>query len=144
MVKSRGREVWPWWKRAPIRCARWGYNILFGPFLTKLPDGTVQASMTRISVAAFTVVECWRLVPQDGPGQMRLVPVIGWPDAFLALCILFALPIDAALSKAKPAEVLGFLRSPFSRTGDAVEAGAAVTTTLEQQITPADKGEGDV
>ena len=134
---GRGRQVWPWWKRTPTRCVRWAYNIVFGPFLTKLPDGTVQASMTRISVAAFTVVQCWRLIPQDGPGEMRLVPVIGWPDAFLALCILFALPIDAALTKAKPTEVLNFLGRPFGRAQDAVEQGAAVTTTLEQQITPA-------
>lgn len=103
------REPWPWWKRGVVTSGRWLFNLLVGPFLSKLPDGTVQTSMTRVAVAAFTVVECFRLLPQDGPGAMRLVPIIGWADAFLAFCVLFALPIDAALSKAKPSEVLGLL-----------------------------------
>ena len=134
-MKRAPRDVWPWWKRAPVSFLRGLFNIFVGPFLTKLPDSTIQGSMTRVSVAAFTVVQCWRLMPQDGPGELRIVPVIGWPDAFLALCILFALPLDAALTKAKPSEVLGFLRAPFSRGGEAVDAGADVTTTLKQEIT---------
>jgi len=149
MTRPPRRDVWPWWKRLPVRFVRGLFNILVGPFLTKLPDRVIQGSMTRVSVAAFTVVECWRLMPQNGPGELRLVPIIGWPDAFMALCILFALPIDAALQKAKPAEVLGLLKSPFARAGEAVDAGAAaametgaeVTTTLKQQINPQPEGQ---
>lgn len=93
-----GRNIWPWWRRLPFRFGRFLFNFFIGPFLTKFPDGTVQASMTRIAVAIFTVVEAYRLLPQPGPGEMRLVPVIGWPDAFLAFCILFALAIDKAMT----------------------------------------------
>lgn len=144
------RDPWPWWKRGPVTLARWLFNVFLGPFLTKLPDGTVQGGMTRIAVAAFTVVEVYRLMPQPGPGEMRLVPIIGWADAFLAFCVLFALPIDNALTKAKPTEVLELLGKPFSGASSAIEQGAGVTTTLQQEITPApdaaepEEGEGDL
>lgn len=131
------RDAWPWWKRGPITLGRWVFNVVVGPFLTKLPDRTVQGSMTRIAVAAFTVVEVYRLMPQPGPGALRIVPVIGWADAFLAFCVLFALPIDNALAKAKPAEVLELLGKPFAGASSAVEQGAQVTTTLQQEVTPA-------
>lgn len=133
------REPWPWWKRATVGTGRWSFNLLIGPFLTKLPDGTVQASMTRVAVAAFTVVECFRLLPQNGPGEMRLVPVIGWADAFLAFCVLFALPIDAAMSKAKPQEVLGLL-GRMRGQGDDVQA---VTVQQTASVTTPEAGEGD-
>jgi len=153
MTRPPRRDVWPWWKRAPVRFVRGLYNIFVGPFLTKLPDGSggwiMQGSMTRCAVAAFTVVECFRLMPQNGPGELRIVPVISVAEAVLAFCILFALPIDAALQKAKPSEVLGLLKSPFARAGEAVdagataavEAGAEVTTTLKQQINPQPEGQ---
>jgi hypothetical protein len=121
-----GRRIWSW----PERVAYWVYGFVVGPFLTKLPDGTVQGSMTRWAVAAFTAAEIVRLVAVP---QMPL----GWPDAFVVFFILFALPIDNALSRAQPKDVLELLGKPFARAGEAIDQGAQVTTTLTQDITPA-------
>lgn len=120
------RRIWSW----PERLAYWVYGFLIGPFLTKLPDGTVQGSMTRWAVAGFSIAEIVRLIA---------VPpmALGWPDAFVVFFILFALPIDNALSRAKPAEVLELLGKPFAGARDAVDQGAAVTTTLTQEVAPA-------
>lgn len=119
-------RVWSW----PERAGYWAYGFFLGPFLTKLPDGTINGSMTRWAVAAFTVAEIKRL--------LAVPPVaLGWADAFTVFFILFALPIDNALSKAAPRDVLGLLGKPFARTGDAIDQGAQVTTTLTQDVTPA-------
>lgn len=125
------RRVWSW----PERAAYWLYGFLLGPFLTKHVDGTVTGSMTRWAVAAFTVAEIMRLTPYRTP-EGWTVPPIGWPDVFMAFFILYALPIDNALSRAKPAEVLELLQAPFARAGEMVDSGAAVTTTLTQEVTP--------
>ena len=91
--------------------------------------------MTRVAVAAFTVVECFRLLPQNGPGTLRIVPVIGWADAFLAFCVLFALPIDSALTRAKPSEVLGLL-GKFRGQGDSTDTVTETTTTTATATGP--------
>jgi len=96
--RPEGRKVWSAPRRCFARLSHWAYNFFIGPFLTRFPDGTIQASMTRICTAGLMFVEVWRLRPQPAPGGMWLVPVIGWPDAFLAFCILFALPLDKALT----------------------------------------------
>lgn len=90
------RREWSWGERVLF----WIYNVLVGPFLTRLPDGTVQGSMTRIATAMFTIAEIARLRPQFQPGAgLWLVPVIGWPDAFMVVATLFALPLDNAMTK---------------------------------------------
>ena len=119
------RERWPWPRRALYSTGRWIFNLLIGPFLTKLPDGTIQASMTRISVAAFMVVECYRLMPQPGPGDLRLVPVIGWPDAFLAFFVLFALAIDKAMTTLAERNPEKLVETLLGRMGIGEVAGRA-------------------
>lgn len=125
--RGSGARIWSW----PERLAYWGYGFFVGPFLTKLPDGTVNGSMTRWAVAAFTVAEIKRLLA---------VPpaALGWPDCITVFFILFALPIDNALSHAKPRDVLELLGKPFARAGEAIDQGAQVTTTLQQEVTPPD------
>lgn len=137
------RRPWSW----PERVAYWLYGFFIGPFLTRHADGTITGAMTRWAVAAFTVAQVTRLLAR--PPQP-----LGWPDAFVVFCILFALPIDNALSRAKPKEVLDLIGRPFGAASEAVDAGAQVTTTLQQKITPdptpgapaaeREQGEGDV
>lgn len=55
-------------------------------------------STTRWAVALFTLAEVWRLLHAP-------VGSVTWPEAFVVFVILFALPIDGALSKA-PAEAV--------------------------------------
>lgn len=124
-IAARERRKWAWWERGLY----WLYGFFVGPFLTKHSDGTVTGAMTRWAVAAFTVAQVTRLLAR--PPQP-----LGWPDAFVVFCILFALPIDNALSRAKPKEVLDLLGKPFARAGEAIDAGAYVTTTLTQEVTP--------
>lgn len=96
--RPHGRGVWSPARRFGWRLGCWLFNFCIGPFLTKLEDGTVQASMTRIAVAGFSVAVIVRLLPVKAADGGYSVPVIGWPDAFLAFVILFALPIDGALT----------------------------------------------
>lgn len=142
-VARPGRRVWSW----PERVLYWFYGFFLGPFLTKHADGTITGSMTRWAVAAFSVAEIARLLPVRGSDGGWSVPPLGWPDAFMVFFILFALPIDNALSRAKPKDVLDLLGRPFGSAATAVDQGAAVTTTLKQEITPEptpdpDQGEG--
>lgn len=131
-VRPDGRKVWPWWRRVPVRVGRWAWNLFVGPFLTKHSDGTIQASMTRVAVAAFTVAEIMRLIPVQGADGGWTVAPIGWPDAFLAFCILFALPIDgalAAVAKRNPEKLVDAL---LSRMGVGDVANVAPSFTPHQ------------
>lgn len=130
-VAREERRPWSWWERGYY----WLYGFLLGPFLTKHADGTITGSMTRWAVAVFTVAEIKRLLS---------VPPLAlpWSEAFVVFCILFALPIDNALSRAKPSEVLELLGKPFGAASEAIDQGAAVTTTLQQEIKP-DAGAAD-
>lgn len=131
IIAREERRVWSW----PERAAYWLYGFFLHPFLKRHPDGSVTGEITYWAVAGFSIVEIWRLAPHrtaDG----WIVPPVGWPDVFLAFCILFAVPIDNALTKAAPQEVIDLLKQPFARAGDAIDQGAEVTTTLQQKVTP--------
>lgn len=138
MSDVRGlRRIWTW----PERLLYWCYNFFLGPFLAKLPDGTVQGSMTRWAVCLFTVAEVVRLAPiwvhTPGGWVVTMVP-LGWPDVAAVFVILFALPIDAALSAAKPTEVLGLLSKvvPGGAATQSVTApdGSVMTQTTGQPL----------
>jgi len=92
-------------------------------------------STTRWTVALFTVAEVWRLAGSEVGG-------VTWPEAFVVFVILFALPIDGALSKAPAVKVVEAVTGMF---GKPMEAG----TTFAERIIQADaphewaKGEAD-
>lgn len=107
------RAPWPWWRRWACRCARGGYLLLVHPWLTKYEDGTVGGSMTRWAVAVFTYAEVQRMLRLDGP--------LGAWEALAIFCILFALPIDAAMTavaRRNPEKIVEGLLSRFGGGSD--------------------------
>lgn len=120
-MSREARREWCWWERWLHRA----YLFFVGPFVRN--DGT--GAMTRWAVCFFTYAEVHRL--------LKITTPLGPWEALTVFFILFALPIDGALSKAKPSEVLGLIGKPFARAGDAIDQGASVTTTLTQDVTPA-------
>lgn len=76
-------------------------------------------STTRWAVALFTLAEVWRIIGSD-------LGKANWPEAFICFCILFALPIDGALSKAPAAKVVEAVTGMF---GKPVEAGGYFAST---------------
>lgn len=87
---------------------------LLSPFAEKNPVKALSSyaplvlSMSRITVAVFTGVVSWRLAH---------APTIGWPEATLAISLVFALPVLAALSKVSPSEVVAFGSKIIDRFG---------------------------
>ncbi|MGE3703700.1 MAG: hypothetical protein AB7I13_00400 [Vicinamibacterales bacterium] len=49
-----------------------------------------------MALTAMLVTEIFRLMPQDGPGEMRVVPILGWPEVLLLIAILWGRWIDKA------------------------------------------------
>ena len=81
-----------------------------GAWLTSMfeePRGRRRLSMTRCAVAAFTVAGVARL--------LFLRTDLGWPDAWLAFVVLFALPIAKALDRAPASEVVGAVTGMFGK-----------------------------
>lgn len=71
-------------------------------------DVPVVFSMSRLIVLAFAV------------GMLRQLwraGIAGWPEATLAIAIVLALPILAALERAKPVDVLALARALVNRFG---------------------------
>lgn len=87
---------------------------LLSPFAEKNPVkalsnvAPIVLSMSRVTVAVFTVVDAYRLATAK---------TIGWPEATLAIALVFALPILAALSKVSPSEVVAFGAKIVERFG---------------------------
>lgn len=71
-------------------------------------DGARRLSMLRMSVAAFTIAEVFRLLARQP---------IGFPDALLAFCILFAIPISKKLDAASPDRLVEALFGAWARGG---------------------------
>lgn len=97
---------WSWMRSAAV--------FVISPLAEKNPvkmyasEAHVVLSMSRIAVATFLVVDAIRLAH---------VTAIGWPEATLAIGIVFALPILRALDKVSPHEVLAFGAGIISRFG---------------------------
>lgn len=68
-------------------------------------------STTRWAVAAFTVAEVWRLAGSE-------LGKANWPEAFICFCVLFALPIDGALSKAPAVRVVEAVTGMFGKPSE--------------------------
>lgn len=109
------------------RVALWVYRFFFGPFLTKLKDGTIMGSMTRWLAFGFGCAEVYRLTRLP-IGQAT------WAEAFLAFFILFALPIDGALNTAPAEKVLDLLGS---MAGKGAEAASSVWSRTSETVAPA-------
>jgi hypothetical protein len=127
---SRGREVWPWWRRFTAKVAVGLRKLLIEPLLDHKGNGSIPAWLSLGLGAAMI----YRLVAK--------VPV-GWPDAWIVFaCFIGVALYEAALTLARtdPGALFDKATSPFGRANDAVERGAEVTTTLEQQITPQKPG----
>jgi hypothetical protein len=69
-------------------------------------------STTRWSVLLFTLTEVWRLAHSA-------IGTATWPEAFICFCILFALPIDGALSKAPAESVVRAVTGMFGKPAEA-------------------------
>lgn len=110
------RRKWAWWERLLY----WLYGFFVGPFLTRHEDGRVTGAMTRWAVAFFTGAMFYRLV--SDPGRS-----LGWADAFTVFFILFALPIDGAmtrLAKRDPGRLVDAVAGMFGRGSDALHSDA--------------------
>ena len=83
------RRQWPIIRRV-VDLAAWLTSMF------EEPRGRRRLSMTRCAVAAFTVAYTARLLSLDS---------LGWPDAWLAFCVLMAIPLGKALDSA-PAEAV--------------------------------------
>ena len=68
-------------------------------------------STTRWAVALFTVAEVWRLAGSEVGG-------VTWPEAFVVFVVLFALPIDGALSKAPAVKVVDAVTGMFGKPAE--------------------------
>lgn len=88
--------------------------VLLSPFAEKNPVRALSSvapivlSMSRVTVAVFTAVDAYRLATAK---------TIGWPEATLAMALVFALPVLAALSKVSPSEVVAFGAKIIERFG---------------------------
>lgn len=124
--RARGREVWPWWRRAVTKVTTGFRKLLVEPLLDHKGNGSIPAWLSLGLGGAMI----YRLV--------KLAPT-GWPDAWIVFaCFIGVALYEAALTLAQrdPGQLFDKALAPFSRASDAIEQGAAVTTTLEQQITP--------
>jgi hypothetical protein len=88
------------WLRRLVDLAGWLTSMF------EEPRGRRRLSMTRCAVAAFTVAYVVRLWFLDS---------LGWPDAWLAFCVLMALPIAKALDRAPASEVVGAVTGMFGK-----------------------------
>lgn len=97
---------WSWMRSAGA--------FIISPLAEKNPIKTYSScapivlSMSRIAVATFVVVDAIRLAH---------AVAIGWPEATLAIGLVFALPVLRALDKVSPHEVLAFGSIMMNRFG---------------------------
>jgi len=119
VTERPARKEWSW----PVRILFWLYNFFVGPFLTKLRDGTIMGSMTRWAVALFVAAEVYRLVQLP-------VGLATWPEAFIAFCVLFALPIDGALSRLAERDPEAVVRAVTGMFGKPAEGATVVADTV--------------
>lgn len=88
--------------------------ILLSPFAEKNPVKALSSvapivlSMSRVTVAVFTAVDAYRLATAKS---------VGWPEATLAIALVFALPVLSALNKVSPQEVVAFGAKIIERFG---------------------------
>ncbi len=68
----------------------------------------VVVSAMRVTIMLFTVVDLYRLAT---------IPVIGWPDATLAIAIVLAHPLVSALERMKPEATVGLVKALVARFG---------------------------
>jgi len=95
------RRAWPILRRL-VDLSRWSLS-----WLEEKRDGCRRLSGTRLAVAVFVAVFAYRLnLP------------LGWPDAFLGFCILFALPIGKALDRAPAEAVVGAVTGMFGKPAE--------------------------
>lgn len=71
-----------------------------------------RLSMTRCAVAAFTVAYVYRL--------LFIRTTLGWPDAWLAFAVLFAVPIAKALDRAPADKVVDAVTGMFGKGMESV------------------------
>ena len=71
-------------------------------------DVPVVFSMSRLIVLAFAVGML---------RQMWRAGIAGWPEATLAIAIVLALPVLAALERARPVDVLALAKALVNRFG---------------------------
>ena len=136
------KDGWSW----PERLLYWLYNFFLGPFLTKMPDGSVIGSMTRWSVALFTVAEVLRLAPiwvHTPSGWFVTMVPLGWPDVAAIFVILYALGIDKAINNARPSEVLDLVGKVLPGQAAASQSmtapdGSVLTQTDGPVVAPPD------
>jgi len=96
------RNAWPILRRL-VDVSAWALS-----WLEDKRDGHRRLSGTRLAVAVFTIVFC---------AQISLP--LGWPDAFLGFCILFAIPIGKALDRAPAEKVVGAVTGMFGKPAEA-------------------------
>ena len=68
----------------------------------------VVVSSMRVTLMLFTAADLHRL---------WTIPVIGWPDAALAIAIVLAHPLVRALERAKPETTVDLMKALFDRFG---------------------------
>jgi len=94
-------------RRSPFRrvgdLSRWALSML-----EEKRDGQRRLSMSRVAVAVFTAAFV-----------LRFTLPIGWPDAFLGFCVLFAIPIGKALDRAPAADVVKAVTGMFGKPAEA-------------------------
>ena len=92
-------------------------------------------STTRWTVVLFTLAEVWRLVGSD-------IGKANWAEAFICFCILFALPIDGALSKAPAEKVVDAVTGMFGKPaeGATVVADKVIGSSHEWARGESDEG----
>lgn len=86
------REPWPQWKRLLVVPAR----FVFRSLLNRNGDAL---SWSACALTLFLIVEAKRLLPIPWENGTKIVPIIGWPDLFLCLLILWGRWIDDAAQK---------------------------------------------
>lgn len=86
------REPWPAWKRALVVPAR----FVFRSLLNRKGDAL---SWSACALTLFLIVEAKRLLPIPWENGTKIVPLIGWPELFLCLLILWGRWIDDAAQK---------------------------------------------
>lgn len=87
-----GRAVWPAWKRVAVRL----FRFIGGMFLNRA--GTAL-SWSACALTLFALVEAKRLLPIPWTNGTKIVPVVGWPELFLCVLILWGRWIDDAAQK---------------------------------------------
>lgn len=103
----------PWLEKNHLKTAHLNVPIAF--------------SMSRVIISFFA----WGMYH-----QMVKAGIAGWPEATLCIALAFALPVLAALEKAKPAEVLEFGKAIIDRfgVGDVRKIGNLYKEDPETQV----------